>query len=443
MGHLLLNCDWLGLSVTFPSTDGSFDDIPNHVWRLYDGTNVWRKRRILLNDQGEKVATILYSPKSSIIDQRSGLIEIANEWLYHGISPSRILDMLSTSRPFVVSGINRLDLAVDFNPTDEQRAVIFGLGKKDMRIAGKANETDWWSVSRSSLLADWVQGIRIPHQQSWGHKTSDVKWKLYYKTKDLLDAEGGVCYSKPYIVDCWREAEMDIRDVWRLEVSLHRCNQFLYGGEQLSWPVFKSCNPRILYAGLYNNRFKVRKEEGHKDKTNDTAVSFLPINDGARLQSRRPASTGSRSGRIALMRHLIQSLEGDEVLLQDDTREEVLWMVQNIVERDGLQHYFNAIVEKSVYEWVEDVRIEACRRLEEGCNAERVRRHYDSEGITLNDGFESAGIQRDTQPIATQQYAVPLYLTRQAIADKKAIKAALSANQYSLPIDGGEVVSPQ
>jgi hypothetical protein len=48
----------------------------------------------------------------------------------------------------------------------------------------------------------WVPEMwrgEVPYDQSWGHKTTDIKWKLYYKTKELRDNAGGNTYDKPYI----------------------------------------------------------------------------------------------------------------------------------------------------------------------------------------------------------------------------------------------------
>lgn len=373
MSHILLNCDWLGVSVKFPQPERDFDNISGHTWIEFDGTNIWRKRRILVNDRGEKVATVLYEPKSSLLDTRCGVVEISNEWLYHGIGPRRIIDMLSTAKPFSVSGINRLDLCVDFNPSIFQREVIYGLASSSMYVGGKRSGSSFWSIVHNDKLADAYQGQKIPHCQSWGHKTSNIRWKLYYKSKELLDDMGGKAFAKPYILDCWEEAKLDHKDVWRLEVSIHDCNQFVYGCNTLSWDVFYNCNPRVLFAGLYHDRFQVRRAEGHKDKTNDTRVDFLPINKGEHLRCSRYSTGRSRSGRITLLRHLIASCDDESVLLDDNSREDVLYMIVGIVERDGLQRYVERILDTDIYSWVETKRVQAYDLKSQGFEAERPK----------------------------------------------------------------------
>lgn len=338
---LLLNVDWLALSVRFVVKDfGTLD--AGHFYVDMDGTNVWRKRRIIFNQYAEKVATVLYEPKSKIIDGRAALIEIANEWLYHGMSPTSIISMIDGWRHFVVMGLSRVDICVDFNPTDNQRSVIEGLSTGTMYVGGKRSGSSFWSQVKCALLADIYQGKKICHCQSWGHKTTQVKWKLYYKTKELADAFGGKMYAKPYILDCWQDAGLDRRDVWRLEVSLKNCNQLTFRGQPVTYDVVHRW-PRELFMALYTERFGIRKNEGHADRTNDTYVEFLPVGNCSGVRCAKAKGTNQRNGRIKLLRHLLTSLEDEEVLLDAPTRAQVIGHIGELVCRDGLQNYFKGM----------------------------------------------------------------------------------------------------
>lgn len=357
MQPLLLNVDWLALSVRFRVHD--FKPIGGeHYFIDYTGTNVWRKRRIYYNQYGEKIATLLYEPISSIIDQRSGLLEVANQWLYSGCSPKKIIEQIRAARPFDIVGMSRCDLCIDYNPTDYQRIVAEQLASGDCYVGGKRNGSSFWSVVNSKFLADIYQGRTICHCQSWGHKTTGVKWKLYYKSKELADDMGNKAMAKPYILDCWREAGLDKRDVWRLEVSMKHCNQLYYRGEPISFDVMCK-HPIELYKALYTERFSIRRAEGHADRSNDEVVEFLPVGKNSGIRVAPPHGTTKRNGRITLLRHLVQSLEAEEVLLHDDSREDVLQHAVNIVERDELQEYFRAMTGDDVYSWVELMRIKA------------------------------------------------------------------------------------
>lgn len=355
MQPLLLNVDWLALSVKF--YEDEWRTLPEgHFYVDYDGTNVWAKRRVVYNEFNEKVATLLYHPKSTIIGRYCGLLEIANEWLYHGQSPNRIIQYLYNWRPFDIAGMSRVDLACDFNPTSSQRKIIADLADGKAYVSGKRSGSSFWSVVNSDMLADAYQGRKICHCQSWGHKTTQVKWKLYYKSKELLDSLGGKMFAKPYILDCWEQAELDKRDVWRLEVSVKAANQLDFDGQPLSFGEIKR-DAVGVYRSLYGQRFIVRKNQGHKDKTNDEIVPFLPIDAGAKIRCAKAKATHRRNPAVTLLRHLLQSLESEEILLDDTMRENVLRHMEQIVLSNGLSNYFAGIVGESFWDYVESRRL--------------------------------------------------------------------------------------
>lgn len=355
MQPLLLNVDWLALSVRFSETD--FAELPEgHYYVDYDGTNVWAKRRVVFNDYNEKVATLLYQPKSTVIGSECGLLEVANEWLYHGQSVNKIIQFMNAWRNFNIGGMSRVDLAVDFNPTNDQRAIIAALADGSNYVSGKRSGSSFWSVVNCALLADVYQGRKICHCQSWGHKTTAVKWKLYYKSKELVDALGGKAFAKPYILDCWEQGGLDKRDVWRLEVSIHSAKQLDYKGEPLTFDHIRH-NAIDIFSRLYTDRFLVRKNEGHKDRTNDTPVDFLPVPEVSGIRCAQAKGTHRRNPAVTLIRHLLVSLDNEEILMDDAMREDVMSHVCAIVQQNGLMNYFASIVGESLWDWVESRRV--------------------------------------------------------------------------------------
>lgn len=348
--------DWLGLSLRVRS-----DPLPiqGHTWAEYSSTNVWARRRILWTDHGDRVCTLLSEPHSSTIPSNAALLEIDNEWLYHGGGTDRILSLLMGSFYYEISGISRLDLAVDFCPTVAQKECIEGLASGSMYVGGKRNGSGFWSVNHNEHLhADWLNR-KIPHCQSWGHKTSAVKWKLYYKTKELWDDGGGKFMMKPYIVDQWRLAGMDVSNVWRLEVSMKHLNDYSLYGDRVTLDVVRQAREQ-LFLSLYNTRFQVRKNEGHSDKSNDTIVPFLPLRQGVKsFRSIEPVSTINHHGRITLLRHLVSSLDDEHVLLDDESRHGVFEHISQIVRRDNLESYFRAMTGRWLVDFIEDAELSA------------------------------------------------------------------------------------
>ena len=202
------------------------------------------------------------------------------------------------------------------------------------------------------------RGVEIPHCQSWGHKTSDVKWKLYYKSKELRESVGGGWFAKPYIVDRWREVNFDENNVWRLEVSLKHCNSLMWNGNVINEDCLLADDIFIL-RDLYSQRFIIRANEGHKDKSNDTLVDFLPLTGFRnRIRCRQYdnyTDDEKHTGRISLLRRLIQAMDDDEVRYDKISRDAVIEHVQSIVKRDGLQKYFMAMMGKTLGEWCEEI----------------------------------------------------------------------------------------
>lgn len=325
------------------------------VWEAFEGgTNVWGKRRVLYNQYGERVLTLLSSPKTSMIDSQAALVEISNEWLYHGIGVDGCLRLLKRCVPFDVTGLSRLDMCCDFVPSSGLAKVIFGLGYGSNYVSGKRCGSGFWSINTDDWMPKMWRGRRIPHCISWGHKTSDVKWKLYYKSKELLDATKGRGFDKPYIVDMWRECGLDVYNVWRLEVSIRHANKLTYNGDILDYNTWYK-NTLDLYKSLYVNRFKIRRNEKHADKSNDRIIPFLPIDTASVVKCRVYDGDGTRSPRLTLLRNLVKSVEEPEVYLDAPTCQEVVDMVQGIVKRDRLERYFEAMTGRSVYDWSGDV----------------------------------------------------------------------------------------
>lgn len=371
-----LSTDWFALSIRL--LDKSIRTPAHHTWVVGDGgTNVWSRRAMLYNDHGEKVLTLLSEPKSSMLDSSLALVEIANEWLYHGIGVRGVLIKLRWCVPYVVLGVSRLDLAVDFTPNERLQRQIMGLAIGKLRVGMKQNGSGFWSVNHDDWMPEMWRDKRIQHDMNWGHKESDVKWKLYYKSKELKDAVGGVGWDKPYIVDLWRESGLDINNVWRLEVSIKRCSKLMFHDKPLGLKAWRESTLE-LWDSLYNSRFQVYAAGDKRKKP----VPFLPHGNGGAIRCRKYEGERVCSARVSLLRRLVQSLDDDEVLLDAPTRHDVLRSIDGIVTRDGLARYFEGMVGEKYNIWVNKFK-----GLDE--SAMVVRRGWESNRITaVADDYE-------------------------------------------------------
>lgn len=351
-----LSVDWLALSLRLENRP---EGCPSgHKWAFYSSTNVWSSRWVLYNDFGEKVFTLLFQPRSSVIKANSALLEVANEWLYHGIGFHGVLGLLSQVVRFQVCGISRLDLAADFNPDKYQEKIIKGLAVNKYYVGGKRSGSGFWCMNSDKFYpVQWIG--RIPHCQSWGHKTSDVKWKLYYKTKELRDAAGGKFFDKPYIVDMWHDVGLDDANVWRLEVSIHNCNNFDFLRKRLSFDEFCRSGSNLFQA-LYSSRFQVRKNQGHKDRTNDELVQLLDVGKlSYAFKVHRRDVLVQHNGRLEMLRHLVTDVKKEQVLLSDVSRESAMATIEALIEQDRFEKYFEAMEGRSFDDWREWMRVRA------------------------------------------------------------------------------------
>lgn len=263
---VIVSCDWFSLSCVIASP---FVRRPCCVpvgWSILEqsGTAVWKCRFFIMDAEGNKVATILTSPKSTIIDENRAIVEIANQWLYHE-DFRKITDVVLSSMPLSVTGVNRVDLCGDFNMTARQYAVFRMLQDGTAYLKGVRRGADWHETKKR---------FKEAHQLSWGGKDSVFHWKMYYKYKELH--EGGIESSKPYIENMWREEGLDVKHVWRLEVSVTSSNSLVEIQNEKRMNFFDWYERRVeVYNSLYRSKFVIRENQGHSDSRNDPQVWFF------------------------------------------------------------------------------------------------------------------------------------------------------------------------
>lgn len=256
----IINCDWLALSCMLRQPN-PHAHIPKG-WRLekQSQTAVWGVREYLFDERGAKVATYLRGPRSSVMDCRRMVIEIANEWLYNTLIINKLETCLSVYY-CEVTGMPRVDLCMDAELDEHAEKVIMELVSGDVYKTASQQSVVWFTQKKSEMF---------PHQLAWGAPESTFHWKLYNKYKEIY--KEGYC-AKPYIVDQWEALGMRRTRVWRLECSISDTPKLkITNGDvarPLTWEdVLVSRVP--LYLDLYNNRFVLRRNEGHSNKSRDS-----------------------------------------------------------------------------------------------------------------------------------------------------------------------------
>lgn len=267
---VIVSVDWFALSCKLSRPyDGRAFNVPMG-WTMVEcgGTAVWSYRWFLLDSDGNKVATILTKPKSSIIDERRCVVEIANPYLYRD-DFIEVVNRVCDVYPMSIEGMNRVDLCGDFNMTERQYLVFRMLQDGTAYLKGVRRGADWH---------EWKKRQKNAHQQSWGGKDSVFHWKMYYKYKELH--EGGIESSKPYIDSMWRQAGLDVKHVWRLEVSVTSSNSLERtdgGGKIMPFEWYEQRD--VIYDRLYRDKFVIRENMGHTDARNDPVLHFFRFGD--------------------------------------------------------------------------------------------------------------------------------------------------------------------
>lgn len=345
MRYALINSDWLSFSVLLPLAEeeqarGILLNCPDrHTLTEYPGTNLYKKRFILYNEHGEKVLTLLHSPHSKIIAANSLFVEVANKWLYcHSFDPLALLEKVHS---FSWQSLSRLDLAADFNPTIKQQDVIDGLAFGSLYVGGKRSG----SMFHDFTLTAAERTQRVPRCLSWGSPQTDIKWKLYNKTKEIYErAPSGVIYcTKPYIAANWRKNGLDPANVWRLEVSIMGASGYERDGVALAHQ--HGIDPTLytpLFYDLYKNRFQVHLNEGHKQKRDDKLVSFLRIPPGERYRIRKcdPKNEQHHTDHANTLRCLMEQLNKPEVKAYPELAAELLQTTESVILLASLHGYF-------------------------------------------------------------------------------------------------------
>lgn len=156
-------------------------------------------------------AEVQSQPHSGILNRQSVIVRFVNRALY-------LPDFWELANRFLrendleVKGITRIDLCADFNDfvTMSPLALIEGFAAKRFRHVGRGVGALYFDhgVKHGEYGVNYT-GL------SFGTHSSDARVYLYNKSLELLTVK-----DKPYIRDTWTAAGLDVRHVWRLEVSI-------------------------------------------------------------------------------------------------------------------------------------------------------------------------------------------------------------------------------
>lgn len=337
------NCDWYAFSCRFQSEPNAHPfRCPLGGYRLdyYVGNKQFKYRAVLTAPDGNKVVTCLWWPHSSAIDHRLCLCEIGNSYLYDNrLQAAWLLLMSMAAMQF--NNASRVDLCIDFEFKRPQSTIINGLRNKTFYVAQKSEGSKWW------------HGDEVEHQLNYGSNKSQFKWKIYNKSLEL-HAGGNRPPDKPYIVQEWADAGMDVANVWRCEVSITGCSVY----EVLGGHITPSCiDNEAIKLGLFlecqDRRLAIRKREGHTRRSNDKRVYLIPIHADRAKMTERHNEERTRYAGVAEFNAIKRIVENSGLLMQQpELAGRLMDVALDVVYKYHASDHFEHVYGKSPYDMV-------------------------------------------------------------------------------------------
>lgn len=232
-----ISIDWLALycyyhtaSSDWVPVSGNSDTIgAAYPWRYRQADYGTRQFKCLTfvdmpNEQGgwDDFAEVQSNPCSTnILNPCSVIIKFNNRVLYRP-DMWQLIDMFLRDNQFVFHNISRIDVCADFNRFAHISPIslIERFANRELRHVGRGVGALYFNHGIFRHNDDPTRqpskdyGVRYTGL-SFGTHSSDARVYLYNKSFELL-TQG----DKPWIRDRWKAAGLDVRDVWRLEVSI-------------------------------------------------------------------------------------------------------------------------------------------------------------------------------------------------------------------------------
>lgn len=214
----VLSIDWLSIFCIYAGEGDVWLPVNTETFSYKKedfGTRCFSRfhRARIANSEGgwDDFAEIQSIPYSSILPPYAIIIRFVNRVLYMPDFWSVATKFLSDNN-IEVRGISRIDICADFNQfaTMDPRSLIEGFAAKKYRHIGRG--VGALAFNHGVINKDY--GVNYTGL-TFGTHSSDAHVYLYNKSFELL-TQG----DKPWIRERWRHVGLDVKEVWRLEVSI-------------------------------------------------------------------------------------------------------------------------------------------------------------------------------------------------------------------------------
>lgn len=359
---IMIHCDWLQFSVLLEEDEPEIFCPEGFRVEILQGNNIYRHRAIVWDMQGRKWLTLMWSPYSSVLNKRLATCQVANELLYMS-AVHEAMRVLYQVVPCKFNSCGRVDICADFQSTQELLEAIKHLNSGHYYIQGKSEGSNWWHTTKT-IAGDKEYKHKQMHCLSWGSAKSNIKVKLYHKSREQGMSSADAEPEKPWIVSLWKDAGWDVTSVWRLEFSLSGSGKLRYDNKTIGIDEVASIDwlTHIFYQ-LYTNRFIVRqnagKRQGHKNE--DPVIKFLdlPKEESTLRWAGREKPPVVVTEPVKLLRKLMSELRSPASMSNEVVCEALSNAIYRVVEQNRLEGYFKTKFGDDCFTYLQNILNEA------------------------------------------------------------------------------------
>lgn len=341
-----VNCDWLQYSVNLREQQPELICPDGYRLELCQGNNIFQYRAILFDARGAKYLTLLWKPYSKVLPANLMTVQVANEYLYLSAGKGVIWSFEDVQKivDCTFNAIGRIDVCCDFEGSENKNQSIKNLNSGHYYVQHKTEGSTWWHE-----VGGGVKSKKQLHCLTWGSSKSDIKVKLYHKSREqgLVNGEQA---EKPWIVEEWKLNGMDIHNVWRLEFSLSGAGQLRYKGNAIQLTNVANSEWLLnVFCELYHSRFVTRvnqaRRSGHHN--NDARIYLFPM--PKRVAGLKWADATGRyydlPAAITLLRSMMRQVDNPAIMSARPTFEDYANTICNIIRDYHLEGYFRRTYE--------------------------------------------------------------------------------------------------
>lgn len=336
-----LNCDWLQYSVHLREAEPEILCPEGLRIELCQGNNIFQHRALVYDARGAKYLTLLWKPYSKVLPANLMTVQVANEFLY---LPDRvgILWSFADLQKIVdctFNAVGRFDICVDFAGCPARDEFLRHLNSGHYYAQHKSEGSNWWH----EIERDGHKRKQL-HCLTWGSQKSEIKVKVYHKSREQGLVSGDEP-AKPWIVNEWKQAGMNIKNVWRLEFSLTGAGQLRYKGQPVTLEMITTDGWLLdVFCDLYEHRFVTRINQGRRNghHNNDDRVYLFPFpKRGAGLKWAEPKGQDYElPAAIVLLRSMMRQIDNPAVMAARPTFNDYATTILNLIDNHHLTGYF-------------------------------------------------------------------------------------------------------